>query len=97
MPGGYLFPTEGGSEDGAVTAGVQAIAGTTELRARCEEEEVAIVLGSDWVSELLDRRLDKLIGVSNPVVKKITLVSKPYYGFRGALHFLEDALNAVHY
>src|SRR6266540_1523021 len=29
MPGGYLFPTEGGSEDGAVTAGVQAIAGTT--------------------------------------------------------------------
>ncbi len=47
--------------------------------------------------EKLQRKLDKLVCVSNPVVKTITLVSKPYYGFRGALHFLEDVLNGVTY
>ncbi len=98
MGDGYVFPTERPDEGApAAREGVTVIDDTASLRSLCEDPEVGVVLGSDWITELLQRKLDKLVCVSNPVVKTITLVSKPYYGFRGALHFLEDVLNGVTY
>lgn len=96
--GGYIFPTTGFDQNRLNECeGVEIIKDTLSLISCCEDKDIALVLGSDWINELLQQKIDNLICVSSPVVKKITLISKPYYGFRGALHFLEDVLNCVDY
>jgi nitrogenase molybdenum-iron protein alpha/beta subunit len=96
--GGYLFPTiKPHQVDPAKHEQLEVINELARLKECCEDKEVALVFASDWLNEFLERKLPKLVIITNPVIKKITLVSKPYYGFRGAIHFLEDCLNQLDY
>lgn len=98
MQGGHVFPTEGsGAVVTAAGDDVALVPDGAALAARCDDKGVSVILGSDWLMECCGRRIDNLVYVSHPVIRRITLVPKPFYGFRGAVHFLEDVLNCITY
>ncbi len=69
---------------------------TKELLEVLKEEDVVVILASDWIRELTDKEL-QIIHTGGPTVKKITLVSRPFWGFQGALYLLEEILNCIAY
>ncbi|MBI3180944.1 MAG: hypothetical protein HYZ28_02240 [Myxococcales bacterium] len=95
---GWIFPTWVGEAAPEEVRGVEVLpeGDLPSLTAHCSRPEVRVLLGADWVDELLEGRTKcKAIPIANPMSRRISLGARPYFGYRGMLNVVEDALNSV--